>query len=92
MALGHVGWLAILHWKCGDTSMQIIIEVPNGTLEVRTAQRTDRRWDCEYRLVTEHSASAWESASMSEGFVSCDTALSAGLLLGQQYARNHAPG
>jgi len=63
------------------------LDLPNGTLEVRTARRNDRRWFSEYRFTPNNGrATGWAEAAIPEGFVSSGIAFSAGVLLGQQCA------
>ncbi|WP_296223551.1 hypothetical protein [Ralstonia sp. UBA689] len=63
------------------------LDLPNGTLEIRTLQRSDRRWFSEYRFTSsEGGGTDWEAAAIPEGFVSSGLAFSAGILLGQQCA------
>jgi len=63
------------------------LDLPNGTLEIRTKQRSDRRWISEYRFKpNDGNATAWAEATIPEGFISSGLAFSAGILLGQQRA------
>lgn len=67
--------------------MNSSLDLPNGTLEIRTHQRSDRRWFSEYRFTPNNGrATGWAEAAIPEGFVSSGLAFSAGILLGQQCA------
>ncbi|BEU49749.1 hypothetical protein [Ralstonia pseudosolanacearum] len=63
------------------------LDPPNGTPEVRTTQRSDRRWFSEYRFTpNDGRATGWAETAIPEGFIASGIAFSAGLLLGQQCA------
>ncbi|CAJ0805587.1 hypothetical protein LMG19083_04259 [Ralstonia psammae] len=67
--------------------MNSSLSLSNGTLEIRTTQRSDRRWFSEYRFTPNNGrVTPWAQAAIPEGFVSPGLAFSAGILLGQQCA------
>ncbi|MBA9845643.1 hypothetical protein D7S78_23795 [Ralstonia pickettii] len=71
--------------------MQTTVKAKNGTVEVRTARRTDNRWESEYRFIPcTGKTTEWNHAGVPEGYVSLGMALSAGILLGRLMAEDLA--
>ena len=60
-------------------------------VEVRTARRTDNRWEGDFRVIPIlGKATRWKSAGLPEGFVTPGMALSAANFLGRLFAKNLA--